>query len=79
MPTCEICSEKLAGSKEGYKAHMKRFHALKSNAGHIVEPSRIVPMRLTTRTKAQIVHDMEKTWGMAVIPEVKPWHSLGER
>ena len=39
------------------------------------EPIR--PIKTTNRSKAQIVLDIEKTWGSALIPEVKPWHSLG--
>ncbi len=44
-----------------------------------VEATKIRPVRTTNRTKRQIVHDTEKMWGRAIIPPVKPWHSLGDR
>lgn len=27
MPACEVCGARLAQSKDGYAAHMKRYHA----------------------------------------------------
>lgn len=76
MPTCEICGERLAQSVEGYKNHYKRFHSVSAN---VIEAVNIIrPKRTTTRSKAQIVHDVEKTFGYAIQPMVQPWHSLGE-
>lgn len=85
---CEICGQKLALSLQGYKAHNKLFHNVKvsttsrdlnlGQARPVVDAS-IRPERTTNRTKAQIVHDMEKVWGASVIPMVKPWQALGDR
>lgn len=56
---CEICSVSLGYSRVGYKAHMQRFHALESQASHIIEGPKPLPINLTGRTKKQIVSDME--------------------
>lgn len=88
---CEICGAKMAkGCPEGYRNHLKKMHnaqlsspafeALKSKIKAVAEaPARpkLVPLNTSGRSKAQIVHDMEKVWGKAVYPEVKPWHSMG--
>ena len=76
---CEICGERLAGSQEGYRAHLKRFHSANPHASINPVKSPITPLRTSARSKAQIVHDMEKTWGYSIIPDVKPWHSLEVR
>lgn len=83
---CVHCNAQLAPSLEGYRAHLRRFHntlptlkdieAFKTEAKALA--ARVIkPFRTTTRSKIQIVHDIEKTWGSALIPEVKPWQSLG--
>lgn len=67
----------MANSGEGYKAHIQKYHNVSPTVVPVMPKSkRIMPERLTTRSKAQIVHDTEKTWGPAIMPEVKPWHSL---
>lgn len=88
MSTCEICGVKLAaGSTEGYKMHLKKFHNAHPQALEydwitqrarpiILQP--IKPERTTNRSKDHIVHDVEKTWGFALTPDVKPWHSFGD-
>jgi len=78
---CNICHDRIVGI-DGYSFHLKRFHprAAKTTVRHFSGGSmqQIRPIRTTIRTKLQIVHDIEKTWGAALIPEIKPWHSLEE-
>lgn len=74
MTNCEICNELLCTSVEGQRNHYKRFHSLTLTVVKV--PHLIKPFRLTKRSKAQIVHDQEKLWGYAIMPPVKPWHSL---
>lgn len=78
MSQCDICGEKLALSKEGYKNHIKRFHSVVQTPVLLPEIRKIVPLRVTSRSVAQIIHDMEKMWGAAIFPRVQPWHALGE-
>lgn len=73
MATCEICGEKLGSSQVVYINHYKRFHAIKPTID-IIRPT-----RKTVRSKAQIVHDMEKMLGYAIFPMVKPWQALAVR
>lgn len=80
MAICELCGEKLAGSNVGYRMHMKRFHSVLEQPRAFEAHSVVItPTRITNRSKAQIVHDMEKIWGAAIIPPVMPWHALGDR
>jgi hypothetical protein len=70
MARCALCGGVTFKTFELYQQHLLGHHNQ--------EPVKIItPERTTNRTKAQIVHDMEKTWGKAVYPEVKPWHSVG--
>lgn len=87
MKDCEICGNKLAGSHESYKAHLKRFHSLVAHPlGLESKPSGIVgdgstgmngsklivAIKTTARNFERIVQDAEWTWGKAVFPDTRP-------
>jgi hypothetical protein len=71
MPhTCSLCGHVVFATFVSYQQHRIDHHNAKP------EPKVVLPVKTTSRNKAQIVHDTEKTWGAALIPENKPWHSM---
>ncbi len=72
-------------TKAGVKVWQSTDLSLKSSARALEShPSgavqvKIMPERTTTRTKGQIVHDVEKMLGYAIIPMVKPWSAWGDK
>lgn len=74
-----ICPHCQIGFKEfcDYSDHIKANHMvdpLKSKAP-VAKPI-MRPIKLTSRSTRQIVHDQEKIWGEAIYPTIKPWHSM---
>jgi hypothetical protein len=72
---CEVCGDRLEMTEDSYLLHIRRFHPIKQVSVRLPGYA-IKPLRTTTRTKKEIVHDMEKIWGSAITPSVKPWHTL---
>lgn len=86
MSECQICGARLAGSKEGFANHIKRYHGgvmtktneavLKANNGDGSTgrngSAKIVPAKLTTRSVARIVEETEWGMGKAIFPDTRP-------
>lgn len=82
MKNCNLCGERLMQTEDAYKLHCTRFHPTKIDTSlrglDKVFKREIKPERITNRSKAEIVFDMEKTWGVAVIPAIKPWQTIND-
>lgn len=84
MRICEICGAQMAGSNEGYKAHVNRFHNVLEHPRAVVgaigdgstgkNGARVVmPIRTSRRTFEQIVQETEwAVMGKNVLPDTRP-------
>lgn len=79
---CAICGLKNFKNVTEYHAHYRTMHSVRALSETTLIPPTVShylkPVNTSGRSKEQIVHDMEKVWGHAVFPQVKPWHSVGE-
>lgn len=76
--TCKTCNKHFPQWGK-YHAHVIAKACERQENAFKSLPKDIKPIKTSTRSKAQIVFDMEKTWGHAVIPMVQPWQALGDK